>query len=138
VESFVGDLALRAAFGMIEIHAAHGYLLHSFLSPISNKRNDAYGGDLAGRMRFPLQVFAAMRRLARRTGRSACAASTDWDESGITPDDAAFARAEGPRLRLSTSSGATAWRAFRSGRATRSRSPPHPARGRHSRRWQWA
>ena len=54
-------LAVRAGFDAIEIHAAHGYLLHSFLSPISNKRNDAYGGDLAGRMRFPLQVVSAVR-----------------------------------------------------------------------------
>lgn len=54
-------LAVRAGFDAIEIHAAHGYLLHSFLSPISNTRNDAYGGDLAGRMRFPLQVVSAVR-----------------------------------------------------------------------------
>lgn len=50
-----------AGFDMIEVHAAHGYLLHSFLSPLSNQRNDAFGGDRAGRMRFPLQVVAAVR-----------------------------------------------------------------------------
>ena len=54
-------LALRAGFDAIEIHAAHGYLLHSFLSPLSNTRGDAYGGDRDGRMRLPLQVVAAVR-----------------------------------------------------------------------------
>jgi 2,4-dienoyl-CoA reductase-like NADH-dependent reductase (Old Yellow Enzyme family) len=56
-------LALRAGFDAIEIHAAHGYLLHSFLSPLSNTRKDHYGGDLAGRMRFPLEVVAAVREV---------------------------------------------------------------------------
>lgn len=51
----------EAGFDVVEIHGAHGYLLHSFLSPLSNLRNDVYGGDLAGRMRFPLEVAAAVR-----------------------------------------------------------------------------
>ena len=54
-------LALRAGFDAIEIHAAHGYLLHSYLSPLSNTRGDAYGGDREGRMRLPLQVAATVR-----------------------------------------------------------------------------
>lgn len=53
--------AARAGFDLIEIHGAHGYLIHQFLSPLSNRRNDMYGGDLEGRMRFPLEVFKAMR-----------------------------------------------------------------------------
>lgn len=53
--------ALEAGFDVAEVHGAHGYLLHEFLSPISNRRDDAYGGDLAGRMRFPLEVAEAVR-----------------------------------------------------------------------------
>ena len=53
--------AQRLGFDLIEIHSAHGYLLHEFLSPIANRRNDAYGGSLENRMRFPLEVFAAVR-----------------------------------------------------------------------------
>lgn len=59
-----GAAARRAAvagFDILEIHAAHGYLLHSFLSPLANTRQDGYGGDLAGRMRFPLEIAAAVR-----------------------------------------------------------------------------
>ncbi len=53
--------ALRAGFDFIEVHMAHGYLLSTFLSPLSNRRTDAYGGSLEGRMRWPLEVFSAMR-----------------------------------------------------------------------------
>ena len=53
--------ALDAGFDVVEVHAAHGYLLHEFLSPLSNFRDDAYGGDLAGRMRFPLEVVETVR-----------------------------------------------------------------------------
>jgi 2,4-dienoyl-CoA reductase-like NADH-dependent reductase (Old Yellow Enzyme family) len=54
--------ALAAGFEILEIHAAHGYLLHTFLSPLSNTRQDDYGGSLEGRMRFPLQVVAEVRK----------------------------------------------------------------------------
>ena len=54
--------AVDAGFDIAEIHAAHGYLLHSFLSPLSNRRNDRYGGDLEGRMRFPLEVARIVRQ----------------------------------------------------------------------------
>lgn len=53
--------AAKAGFRVLEIHAAHGYLIHSFLSPVANKRNDSYGGDRAGRMRFALEVAQAVR-----------------------------------------------------------------------------
>jgi 2,4-dienoyl-CoA reductase-like NADH-dependent reductase (Old Yellow Enzyme family) len=54
--------AVKAGFDAIEIHTAHGYLLASFLSPVSNTRNDEYGGDRAGRMRLPLEIVEAVRR----------------------------------------------------------------------------
>ena len=55
--------ALQAGFDIVEIHGAHGYLLHSFMSPVSNRRTDQYGGTLAGRMRFPLEVARAVRAI---------------------------------------------------------------------------
>src|SRR5690606_37691180 len=55
--------AIDCGFDMIELHAAHGYLLSSFISPLTNRRQDAYGGSLANRMRFPLEVVDAMRAL---------------------------------------------------------------------------
>src|SRR3546814_5202981 len=55
------ERAGTAGFEIVEIHMAHGYLLQSFLSPLSNRRNDGYGGDRQGRMRFPLEVAEAVR-----------------------------------------------------------------------------
>ena len=57
---------MRIGFDAIELHMAHGYLLHSFVSPLSNKRNDEYGGTLDGRMRFPLEVAQAVRAVVPR------------------------------------------------------------------------
>lgn len=87
--------AVRAGFDVIEIHAAHGYLLHEFLSPYSNKRTDEYGGDRAGRMRLPLEVVQAVRAAwpAERP-LFVRVSSTDYIEGGLTVDDTvAFAAA---------------------------------------------
>ena len=85
--------AARIGFDLVELVMAHGYLLQEFLSPFSNLRDDAYGGDLAGRMRFPLEVFEAMRAAwpdDRPMGVRVSA--TDWVEGGWTmPDTIALA-----------------------------------------------
>ncbi len=57
------ERSVRLGLEAIEIHSAHGYLLHEFLSPLSNKRDDEYGGSLANRLRFPLEVFEAVREV---------------------------------------------------------------------------
>jgi 2,4-dienoyl-CoA reductase-like NADH-dependent reductase (Old Yellow Enzyme family) len=81
--------ALRIGFDAIELHFAHGYLLHSFVSPLSNKRNDEYGGALAGRMRYPLEVVKAVRAVVPRdVPLGARITGTDWLDGGMTADDA--------------------------------------------------
>jgi 2,4-dienoyl-CoA reductase-like NADH-dependent reductase (Old Yellow Enzyme family) len=77
------DLALAAGFRVIELHAAHGYLLHEFLSPLCNVREDEYGGSLENRMRFPLRVAEALRR--RWPGHLPLfvrISASDWAEGG--------------------------------------------------------
>lgn len=75
--------AVRAGYDLIELHAAHGYLLHEFLSPLSNQRSDAYGGDLENRMRFPLQVFDAVRAVVpAHIPVGVRLSATDWVEGG--------------------------------------------------------
>ena len=96
-EAFVAAArrAVRVGFDAIELHAAHGYLMHSFVSPISNTRGDGYGGPLDARMRFPIEIAKAVRAAvpaviplgARMTGH-------DWIDGGLTADDAvSFAKA---------------------------------------------
>ncbi len=82
------ELAVACGFDMLELHAAHGYLLSSFLTPVSNRRTDAYGGPLENRLRWPLEVFAAMRAAwpAERP-MSVRISATDWVEDGLTPDE---------------------------------------------------
>jgi 2,4-dienoyl-CoA reductase-like NADH-dependent reductase (Old Yellow Enzyme family) len=81
------DAAVRAArldLAVVQLHGAHGYLLHQFLSPLSNSRTDEYGGSLENRMRFPLEVFDAVRRVfpADRPVTMRVSA-TDWVEGGL-------------------------------------------------------
>src|SRR5580698_6065738 len=79
--------AMRAGFRVIEIHSAHGYLLHSFLSPLSNKRTDAYGGSLESRMRMLLQVAKALREtIPEEMPLFTRISSTDWVEGGWDVD----------------------------------------------------
>jgi anthraniloyl-CoA monooxygenase len=86
--------ALEAGFDLLEVHMAHGYLLSSFLSPVSNVRDDSYGGSLEGRARFPLEVLDACRAVwPADKPLSVRISATDWVPDGFTPDDAvAFAR----------------------------------------------
>jgi anthraniloyl-CoA monooxygenase len=81
--------AAEAGFDWLELHCAHGYLLSSFISPLTNRRDDEYGGDLAGRCRYPLEVFAAVRAAWPKDHPISVRISAhDWAEGGITPDDA--------------------------------------------------
>ncbi|WP_328447085.1 bifunctional salicylyl-CoA 5-hydroxylase/oxidoreductase [Streptomyces sp. NBC_00386] len=87
--------AARCGFDLLELHCAHGYLLSGFLSPLTNLRTDAYGGSLEKRLRFPLEVFDAVRAVwpAERP-MTVRISATDWAEGGTTGDDAvAIARA---------------------------------------------
>jgi anthraniloyl-CoA monooxygenase len=85
----------RAGFDLLEMHCAHGYLLASFLSPLINQRSDEYGGTLEKRMRYPLEVFSAMRDAwPEHKPMSVRISATDWVDGGFTVDDAVcFARA---------------------------------------------
>jgi anthraniloyl-CoA monooxygenase len=86
--------AAEAGFDLLELHMAHGYLLSSFLSPVSNAREDCYGGSLEDRARFPLEVFDACRReWPGDKPVSVRISATDWVPGGFDPDQAvAFAR----------------------------------------------
>ena len=88
--------AIVAGFDMIELHAAHSYLLSAFITPLQNKRTDDYGGSLENRLRFPLEVFAAMRAIwPQYKPMSVRISASDWTgDEGVTPDEAvAIARA---------------------------------------------
>lgn len=100
--------AERAGFDMIELHAAHGYLIASFISPLTNKRTDNYGGSLENRLRFPLEVFRALRKAwPDDKPMSVRISATDWQDGGLTGDDAvevarAFAEAGCDLIDVST------------------------------------
>jgi anthraniloyl-CoA monooxygenase len=80
---------VEAGFDLLELHCAHGYLLSSFISPLTNHRTDAYGGTLAARLRYPLEVFDAVREVwPADSPMTVRISATDWAEGGTTADDA--------------------------------------------------
>ena len=82
--------AVDAGFQVVEVHAAHGYLLHEFLSPLTNTRTDGYGGDLRGRARLAIEATAAVRAaVGEDLPVFVRISATDWVEGGLTADDAA-------------------------------------------------
>ena len=138
---------VRLGIDLLEIHSAHGYLLSSFLSPLANLRTDQYGGSLENRMRFPLEVFEAVRDAwPKERPLGVRFNGTDWTEGGITPDEAVRYASEVAKRGcdyVDVSSGGNcfakysewAWLsgAFRNAGQERGRHPDHGGRP-HSRR----
>ena len=82
------ERSLTAGFDLLEVHMAHGYLLATFISPLTNKRDDAYGGDLDGRMRFPLEVLDAVRKAwPDERPLSVRISASDWAPGGLSEDE---------------------------------------------------
>jgi anthraniloyl-CoA monooxygenase len=114
MDEVIGDFvaatrrAARAGFDMLELHAAHGYLLASFISPLTNHRRDQWGGSLDNRLRFPLEVLRAMRAVwPDERPMSVRISATDWADGGLTGEDAvlvarAFAEAGCDLIDVST------------------------------------
>ncbi len=89
-QAFAESARRAASIGLraVELHMAHGYLMHEFLSPIANQRTDAYGGSLENRMRYPLEIFEAVRAvLPDDIPCGVRVSATDWMDGGWTPDD---------------------------------------------------
>ncbi|HVR45978.1 MAG TPA: bifunctional salicylyl-CoA 5-hydroxylase/oxidoreductase [Candidatus Binatia bacterium] len=83
------EMGLAAGFDMLELHCAHGYLLSSFITPLRNRRTDEYGGSLENRLRYPLEVFGAMREVwPTERPMSVRISATDWVDGGVSGDDA--------------------------------------------------
>lgn len=105
------QLAEEAGFDLLEIHMAHGYLLSTFISPLTNRREDEYGGSLAGRMTFPRRIFQAVRAVwPAHKPMSVRLSATDWAPGGLTGEDsveiAGMLKADGCDL-IDVSSGQT-------------------------------
>ncbi len=119
-EQFLYSLELgeKAGFDMVELHFAHGYLLSGFITPLSNQRKDAYGGSLENRMRFPMEIFAAVRERWDKP-LSVRISATDWVKGGIEPADAvtiaSMLKQAGVDI-VNVSAGQTSTEAFRRGR----------------------
>ncbi|MGI8994007.1 MAG: bifunctional salicylyl-CoA 5-hydroxylase/oxidoreductase [Nocardioidaceae bacterium] len=102
------ERAVSAGFDLLELHCAHGYLLSSFLSPLTNQRTDDYGGSLAHRLRYPLEVFDSVRKVwPAALPMTVRISATDWAEGGVDVDDAvaiaqAFAVAGADAIDVST------------------------------------
>jgi anthraniloyl-CoA monooxygenase len=100
--------AANCGFDLLELHCAHGYLLSGFLSPLTNRRTDAYGGSLENRLRFPLEVFDAVRAVwPEDRPMTVRLSATDWAPGGTTPQDsvdiaAAFVRHGADAIDVST------------------------------------
>lgn len=91
--------AVRAGFDVVELHAAHGYLLSSFLSPLANQREDEFGGTFENRARFPLDVVRAVReQVPDDRAMGVRVNGTDWAEGGITPEEAVLFSVELQKL----------------------------------------
>jgi anthraniloyl-CoA monooxygenase len=91
LEAFVRatEMGERAGFDMLELHCAHGYLLSSFITPLLNQRTDEYGGSLENRLRFPLEVFRAMREVwPEEKPMSVRISAHDWVVGGVTDEEA--------------------------------------------------
>ena len=89
-EAFVASVerSRRLGLDLVELHGAHGYLLHQFLSPLSNRRSDEYGGTMEKRRRFPMEVFEACRKVwPRDKALGVRVSATDWVEGGLTVED---------------------------------------------------
>ena len=110
------ERAAAIGFDVLELHFAHGYLLSAFISPLTNRRTDAYGGALANRLRFPLEVFAAVRAVwPGERPMSVRISAVDWAAGGNSPADAveiarAFARAGADLIDVSSGQTSTAAR----------------------------
>jgi anthraniloyl-CoA monooxygenase len=80
--------AVAARFDMIELQAHHGFLLASFISPLTNQRNDEFGGSIENRMKFPLEILKAIKKVSQNLAISVRISATDWAEGGITEEEA--------------------------------------------------
>ncbi|MEK8107592.1 hypothetical protein NKG94_25415 [Micromonospora sp. M12] len=145
VEAFAAgaERALAAGFAAVEIHAAHGYLLNEFLSPLTNHRTDSYGGDRTARMRLTLEVARAVRAaVGEDVPVLTRISATDWVEGGWTIEDSVVLAGElagvGVDLVDASSGGVSTDQRIPSAPATRCRWPPRSAARPACRPARWA